>query len=262
MGFPITDLHCHLLPALDDGPETTEEALAMARRLAEEGVATVLATPHADAVEANGGREALCQRVASFQDAVRREGIPLTVAMGAEQRLLPPLVEGVERGKAITLNGSRYLLAELDFVHLPPFTEQVVFALRLRGLVPVLAHPERQAVLQRQPQRVRRLAEMGVLFQITGASLLGVFGKHAQRTAQVLLREGLVHAVATDAHHADGPRAPTLAPVVEVLTRLVGEAQAHLLLAENPSAILHNGEVESLPTPPHRRSLVSLWRWR
>lgn len=260
MSFPITDLHCHILPALDDGPETIEEALAMARLLTEGGVATVVATPHAKEVEAIGGREALHQRVASFQQALQAAEIPLSVVVGAEHLLLPDLVGHVEQGKAITLNGSRYLLIELDFIHFPLYTEQAIFDLRLRGVVPVLAHPERQAVLQRQPHRLHRLARMGVLFQVTGASLLGVFGRHAKRTAEALIKEGLAHAIATDAHHAQGPRAPVLAPVINWVTRWVGEANAHRLFAQNPSAIVHNGEVEALVAPPQRGIWASLFR--
>ncbi|MCS7207682.1 MAG: phosphotransferase [Dehalococcoidia bacterium] len=260
MAYAVTDLHCHILPALDDGPETLPEALEMARLLAQEGVHTVVATPHAREVEAAGGREALHQRIEAFRQAVAEAGISLTVVMGAEHFFLPDLIGLVEQGKAISLNGSRYLLVEMDFVHYPPFAEQVVFALRLRGITPVLAHPERQAVLQRQPQRLRRLAELGVLFQITGASLLGGFGGAAQRTAQDMLKEGLVHAIATDAHHAQGPRAPLVRPVMEVVTRWVGQAGAQRLFSANPSAIVHNGEVETPPVPPQRGRLVSLFR--
>lgn len=144
----ITDIHCHILPDLDDGPKTLEESLAMARLLTEMGVATVVATPHASAVEATGGWDALHQRVATFRQALQEAGVPLAVVAGAEHRLLPDLVGQVEQGKALTINGTRYLLAEMDFLHYPPFAEQVIFALRLRGIVPVLAHPERQAVLQ------------------------------------------------------------------------------------------------------------------
>ncbi|MFN3975014.1 MAG: tyrosine-protein phosphatase [Dehalococcoidia bacterium] len=260
MPFSLTDLHCHLLPNLDDGPETQEEALSMARLLAEGGVATVVATPHAKEVETIGGREALQERVAYFQQALGEAGIPLSVAVGAEHLLLPDLVGMVEQGKAITLNGSRFLLVELDFFHFPLYTEQAIFDLRLRGAVPVLAHPERQALLQRQPHRLRRLARMGVLFQVTGASLLGTFGEAARRTAEALIKEGLAHAIATDAHHAQGPRAPTTAPVVELVTRLVGEANARRLFHTNPLAIVHNGDVEAIMVPPQRGILASLLR--
>ena len=161
------DVHCHILPGIDDGPERLEQAIAMARIALADGIRTIVATPHAARVADEGGIEALEQRVQGFNDELRANAINLTVAMGVEYQLSMEFLEEVQRGAATGLNGSRYLLVEIDFLQYPPYTEEALFQLQLEGFTPVLAHPERQATIQERSELLAGLVERGVLSQIT-----------------------------------------------------------------------------------------------
>ena len=249
------DIHCHILPGIDDGPERLEQALAMARIAFADGIQTVVATPHAARIAALGGREGLEQRVQAFSGELRANAIDLAVAMGVEYLLSMELLEETQRGAAIGLNGSRYLLVEIDFLQYPSYTEEALFQLQLEGFTPVLAHPERQATIQERPELLVGLVERGVLSQITGGSLMGYFGRAAQKSAEHLLRQNLVHLLASDGHSATANRPPVMAEAMDAVERLVGEEAVHTLAVANPSAILANAPVALPVIKPVRRRL-------
>lgn len=255
------DLHCHLLPALDDGPTTLEDSLAMARAAAADGIRRAVVTPHADRVAQAGGPDQIQRRLQALQAELDRGGIPLTLLPGAEHKLRPDLVRDLREGTATRLNGSRYLLVELDFVTFPPYTEDIIFQIRLHGATPVLAHPERQEVLQRSMGRLKSLIAQGVVVQLTAGSLEGAFGGQAKRAAQTMLREGLVHILATDAHGPHGPRPQIMSRGLSVAEKIVGARGVDMLVRENPVAILEDRNVSPLE-PPASRSLWPAWMRR
>ncbi|MBI4199004.1 MAG: hypothetical protein HY535_00825 [Chloroflexi bacterium] len=249
------DIHCHLLPGVDDGPETLDDALTMASLAREHGTRMVVTTPHGAQGWALGGKDAMAQRLQAFRDHLKARGNDLEVTLGGEYLLEPRLLGRHRQGETMGLNGSRYLLVEIDFFQYPLYTEDLMFQLQLEGAVPVLAHPERQANIQERPELLATLVERGVLAQITAGSLLGAFGPKAQRSAETLLHLGLVHAVASDGHSAVGARLPVLAPVMEPLQRLVGEKAAETLVVTNPAAMVANGQVVAVNVRAPRRFL-------
>jgi protein-tyrosine phosphatase len=253
------DVHCHLLPGLDDGPEAMEDAVAMARVAAGDGIAVVLATPHGEAVAAAGGTSDLLRRVAATQAAITQAGIKLDLRAGTEHQLSIGLANELAAGKGATLNGTRYVLVEMDFTHYQPFTEEALFQLRLQGYQPVLAHPERQEVLQRQFVKVRKLLEMGVLMQVTAGSVAGDFGPAAKHAAEALLKEGAVHFLATDAHRPREWRPPVLSNGLATARRLVGESNVARMVIDNPRALLEGKGVVRQVT----RGAQPFWmRWK
>ena len=249
------DIHCHILPGIDDGPESLEEAMAMARIAASDGVRAVIATPHGVQVADQGGRDALVRRVQEFSDELRAQDVDLKVNMGVEYLLVPQLMEEARRGAAIGLHESRYLLVEIDFFQYPLYTDETLFQLQLAGFAPVLAHPERQATIQERPELLTGLVERGVLSQITGGSLLGAFGQLAQRSAEHLLKKNLVHLVASDGHSATKHRPPVMAEAIGAVERLVGEDAAHTLGVVNPAAVLADSPVTLPDVKPVRGRL-------
>ena len=256
------DIHCHILPGIDDdGPRELEEALTMARMAASDGTQVIIATPHGARVDEQGGKEALAQQIEAFNKELGAHAINLTVVMGAEYLLSMELLEEAQHGAPVTLSGSRYLLVEIDLIQYPPYTEEALFQLQLAGFTPVLAHPERQAVIQERPELLAGLVERGVLSQITGASILGSLGRPPQRSAEQLLKSNLVHLIASDGHSARGNRLPVMAEAVEAVERLVGEEAAHTLAVTNPTAVLADAPV-TLPAikPAHRRLFPRLGR--
>jgi protein-tyrosine phosphatase len=246
----VIDLHCHLLPGIDDGPRDMRMALAVAQLQVDAGVETVAATPHVS-WDLPTGAEA----IASGVDAVRAElaarRIPLHVVTGGEIDVHRAAELTDDELRALALGGGPWLLLEAPLQTGMPL-EPVAFELIERGHRVLIAHPERSPLLQRDPAALRRLADAGALTQVTAGSLTGRFGRTVQRYAEALLEDGLVHTVASDAHDAlrrpPGMHAPMLGELAPLLTR------------EIPALILAGGEIPSLPSPraPRRRGLRAL----
>lgn len=243
------DIHCHILPDLDDGPTTLEASLEMARIAAANGTQTIIATPHGEQVAAKGGRVALEERVRSFRQAMESQEINLKLVTGVEYLLTVDFLKEAQEGRVVTLNGSRYVLVEIDFHQWPPHTDDALFQLQLAGYTPILAHPERQATIQQTPERLLHLVERGVLSEVTAGSLLGEFGEKARESAEELMRRGLVHFIASDGHSpVANRRPPVMADARTALAELVGEETATLLAVTNPLAVL-NGKAVAPPEP-------------
>ena len=250
------DIHCHILPGIDDGPEKMEESLAMARMSVADGIRAIVATPHAARVAEKGGKDALEQRISTFNQELRAQAIELNVLMGVEYLLSKELLQEAQKGAAIGLNGSRYLLLEIDFLQYPAYTDDALFQLQLLGFVPILAHPERQANIQKRPELLAGLVARGVLSQVTGGSVLGHFGKEAQHTVEHLLRNNLVHLLASDGHTASKNRPPVMMDAVAAVERLVGEDAAHCMAVANPSAVIAGAPVMLPESRPARRRFL------
>jgi len=252
----LIDLHTHILPGIDDGARDLSEALAMARVALQEGIVCLAATPHSLRWPAGTNRAALEARAAALEQALRSQELPLTVVAGAETALLAALPWQIAAGEAIPLNRSRYLLLELPCVGPIPHLEEILFQVQARGLVPILAHPERAEGLASQHGRLRRLVQQGLLLQLTAGSLEGSFGPAVRRTAQRFLAEGLVQIIASDAHNAGG-RAPRLRRAQELAARIVGPDRALAMVSTTPAAILADRPLEIEPPEGPRRR----WFW-
>lgn len=244
----MIDLHCHILPGLDDGAQTLEDSLEMARVAAGDGIRTMVATPHGAQWGTASTPEELEARVVQLQEALDSRGIPIHVLPGLENYLGPELTSG----QAIPLNHTRYLLVELPFEEFPYYAEPVLFQLQVKGYLPILAHPERNAALRADPEVLRRLVERGILVQLTAASLLGVFGRRTREASEAFLRQGLVHVLATDSHSAGGGRRPVLSEALDLASRLVGRERAQDLVTTTPERIL-KGEAVELEAPLEAR---------
>lgn len=252
----FTDIHCHLLPGIDDGPADWDTTLAMARVAVAEGTDAVIVTPHQlGRYEANTA-DRIRRLAATAQDRLRAAGIALRVLPGADVRVRDGLPDLVHRGQVLTLgdHGAHLLIELPDDVLLP--LEGLLYDLECRGVTCILSHPERHGVLMADPARVRAWVEQGCLLQVTAASITGHFGPYARRASHRLLRDGLVHLVATDAH---GPaRPPLLRAAFAQVCRLVGPAAARRLFVTNPGAVAAGVRFDTpLPVPPPRR--VTWW---
>ena len=254
----MVDLHCHILPGVDDGAADLDDALAIASAAAVAGTSVVVATPHFS--EEGELTVDLCrERLDDLRRAIAEAGISLDVRLGGEARFVPSVVGRFLNGELPTLAGSRYVLLEWPAL-LVPYTEQVLFDLHLRGFVPLLAHVERYRFVQSNVNVLAPLIERGTLAQVTAGSLTGAFGPAARRTAEELIERGLAHVIASDAHSVDW-RPPDLRPAVERAERLVGREAARSLVVDVPRAIVENRAVEIEPPHPiRRRPLWAFWR--
>jgi protein-tyrosine phosphatase len=252
----VIDLHCHILPGVDDGPERLEDALELARQAADEGIRTIVATPHLDGRYLRGAGE-IGELVHSLEASLLAARIPVEVLPGAEVSLawLGELDEG-ELRKAALADGPA-LLVESPYTGDMPLLEDQLFELQVKGFQPILAHPERCPGFQAQPERLAALVEHGVRCSITAASLAGRLGKVARGMSIELLARQLVHDVSTDAHDTRH-RAPRLCDAFELAdAELPGLAESRdWFTREAPAAILTG---RPLPPPP---ALARPSRWR
>lgn len=240
----MIDLHCHILPGVDDGARTLEESLAMARIAAGDGITDLVATPHYIEGESFLRAPELMENLETLKKRLAEEHIPLRLHPGHEIHLGPETPDLLERGEVLPLAGSRYVLVELPFFELPLYAESVLHSLRLAGKVPILAHPERNRLLEESPNRLLDFLELGVLAQINGGSLLGRNGKAIQKAAEIMLTHGMVHFVASDGHHQD-QRRPRLSQARKAAARLIGAGEAKKLFESNPARVLTNQPIEA-----------------
>ena len=250
----LWDTHSHILPDFDDGPETTEEALAMIELSIERGVTGIVATPHSLSVDDRGGVPALKLRVRQISALIDQRELPLELAIGMEIRLFPDAADRLNSGTYLPLNGTRIPLIEFDYTQWATFYDNALFNIALAGFTPLLAHVERIAPLQQHPERVTAYVERGYYTQITGISLLGGMGRVPQQRAEAFLARGEVHVIASDTHATDGSRQPWPIGVAQRLESLVGEAAAQTLIYENPARVVGGQTPNAVePAPKQRR---------
>ncbi len=230
----MIDLHAHLLPGVDDGAETEQEALEMHSAAGEGGTRAMVITPHQRHPRwPNEDASELRERFARFKATA---GNALQLELGAELYVDSTLLDDVEAGAVLSLAGSKYLLLEFP-PHAVGGAREIVHELVIGGWRPVLAHPERVAPWAEDPTLILKLADAGALVQLTAMSITGDFGARAQRCSRFLLDHGCVHFVASDAHDSRR-RPPLLERARAEIAQRWGEEIATLLLAENPSAVL------------------------
>jgi protein-tyrosine phosphatase len=253
----VIDLHSHLLPAVDDGAASPDVTFAMLARARDTGFTTMVATPHLPGPLDPVYRERV--EAALYETQVMAEDFGVDVRLGYEVALTPDLPDRLERGEPSTLGGGTAVLVDVPFAGWPHHAEDTLFALQVAGFQPVLAHPERYTEMQRDLRRAAGLVERGVALQVTISSLAGVFGKTAQHTAEQMLRQGMVHLVATDAHSA-GHRFAAVPAGINRLRDLVGEERLVQLVEAVPRALLAGDPLPDLApvgTPPRSDKWLS-----
>jgi protein-tyrosine phosphatase len=234
----MIDLHCHILPGVDDGAASLEEATAMCRLAAKDGCEAMVATPHQRRAEWwNADRESLAALAEDLQDAV---GPGFRVYLGGEVHVDSELLAEVEKlpaGGLLPLAGSRYLLIELDFLGTARDAIHLVHELSVAGWNPILAHPELIPWLAPDPALIARLVSLGATTQVTAMSVTGDFGRRPQNDVFALLDAGLVHFVASDAHGIRR-RPPGLGRAHDLIAERWGDGVAQRLVVDNPRAVV------------------------
>ena len=245
----MLDLHCHILPEVDDGAGSIGEALSMAAVAVKEGIDAVVATPHClDARNVDAFVRGIERQRQQLQRVLDAQQMDLDIFLGAEVFMDPSFIKagGLER---LTINATPYILVELPMGEVPLYAEDFVYKLRLMGFIPIIAHPERNLAIMRDPNILYRLVDLGCLCQINTGSITGLFGKRVQRCARVLLTHGMGHVLGTDAH-SDGTRGPYMKRAVEQLKNWLDEEQVRRIVGITPYHII---EGKMVFTEPPRR---------
>ncbi len=221
----MIDIHCHLLPGIDDGANTMAQSLDMARLAVAEGITRIVVTPHINPGRWNNDRLSIATATEAFKQCLAQDNIPLEVDFAAEVRVsdqIPRQIEAEEIPFLGNLDGYKVMLLEFPHRHLVPGTDNLVRWLVRNGIRPLIAHPERNAELVRTPDKLLPLIDLGCLAQITAASLTGRFGEGPAATAHHYLGEGVVSFLASDAHNTS-TRPPAMAEARDMVANLLGD---------------------------------------
>jgi protein-tyrosine phosphatase len=236
----VVDIHCHILPGVDDGPRTLEESVAMARMAAASGTTDIVATPHANNHYVYD--EALIE--AKLADLRAAAGEVIRLHRGCDFHLTPENIRDALAAPAkYSVAGNGYLLVEFSDYSVPETAGDIFRKMLSAGLYPVVTHPERNPLLRERLELVELWVDQGCFVQVTALSVLGRFGKAAKEASDRLLRSSLVHFLASDAHDCQR-RTPALDAAWKQVSKELGECAARGLLETNPAAALAGRKVE------------------
>ena len=244
----MIDIHNHMLPAVDDGAKTPEIALSMLQAAVAQGVEHLVLTPHlyeADIIKSTQDwRKRVELGKSTLRGLIDTHDIPIAVTVAAEVRyqdMLPIILDELD-----VLIGKKYLLLEFSFHSVPNNLERIIYDITRKGIIPIIAHPERIKPWQREPQRIEELINMGCPTQLDIGSFLGTLGPNSQKLAQFLFERDAVHIVGSDSHNLESR--PIYTKIgYEWLVKEFGADYAKMLLMENPRKILNGEPVEVYP---------------
>jgi protein-tyrosine phosphatase len=230
------DLHCHFLPAIDDGPASLDEALLLARLARNDGITHAVVTPHIHPGRYENERGGIERAVIDFARHLRSAGIDISIAAGAEVRLDPMILPLLQAGQIPFIG--RYgdediVLLEFPHSHIPPGTEKFIAWMRARKIRPLIAHPERNKDVLRKLEKIQPFVDMGCLLQVTAGAVAGMFGEPARGRAVAMLERGWVSILATDAHDTSC-RIPAMTAGFQAAANVVGEQEALRMVLDRP----------------------------
>jgi protein-tyrosine phosphatase len=239
----MIDIHTHILPSVDDGPKTTEESIELCKIAANDGIKTIVATPHSkDGVYEAKSDETL-RKVKDLNIKLKEIQLDLEILPGAEVHINERLVEYIKNGDVLTINnGRKFILLEVPFFFVPPATDKLISNLRSIGIVSIISHAERITKFQKTPKILDQLVKSGTLIQITAQSLTGDFGSRERKCAEWLLKHEMVHFIASDVHSLTG-RPPILSKALERAAKIIGEKKARALVSHNPEQIINGLDI-------------------
>lgn len=253
----MIDLHCHLLPGVDDGARTMEEALTLARAAVANGVQAAVLTPHVYPGVFDNCWSSLVPVFDAYRRALYAARIPLRVYLGGEVHLHPDIFDLLARDELPAIgvqDGKPLVLIEFPDGSIPPGAETACRMFTEQGMRWLIAHPERNKAVMRDPARIRPFVDMGCMLQLTAASVIGEFGSAAAETAHILLARGMVHVVSTDAHNLRH-RPPRLKEARSLLSQRYGLGLAYRLTEETPLQII-SGRQDFWPIPAAQPSVA------
>ncbi|MEW8970787.1 MAG: CpsB/CapC family capsule biosynthesis tyrosine phosphatase [Mesobacillus sp.] len=197
----MIDLHCHILAGIDDGAQTLEDSIEMARAAVTEGIDMIIATPHHKNGRYENSKQSIIEKTNQLNEVLTREDIPLKILPGQETAIHGDLLKGITLGEVSTLNDTKYIFVELPSGHVPRYTDKLLFDLQMEGKIPVIVHPERNQEIIERPEILYQMIKNGALSQVTASSVCGIFGKKIKSFSEQLIDANLTHFIASDAHN-------------------------------------------------------------
>jgi len=251
----MIDIHSHILPGVDDGAKDMETALEMARMAVDDGIKKMIATPHLfrGSYSAEGFDE-IEEAKSQFTMALKESNIPLEILSGAEVHISHNLMDEIRMNRRfLVLNQSRYMFIEFPSDHVFAGVKDLIFELMSEGIVPIIAHPERNSVFRRNPNFLYEILQMGAFCQVNQGSLNGIYGSQVQEAVFRFLELGYVHFLATDCHNT-WIIMPKLSGALRKAEEIIGEKNARALVEDNPLCVIEDREISFIPEPREARA--------
>lgn len=241
----MIDIHCHILPNVDDGSESLEESIEMAKIAESEGITKIINTSHCHFdFKYKKGNE-LKLELEKFNQALKEENINIEVLLGNELYYTSDLIERFDELDFFSMNNSKYILMEFSPINFPKNIEDVIYEIKIRGYIPIIAHAERYKQVQEDVNIVLDCIKEGALIQVNASSILGKNGEKAEDTSKKLLDNNMVHFVATDAHSSNRRR-PLIKDSYNYILKNYGKEVSEKLFIENPTAVIENRDISIL----------------
>jgi protein-tyrosine phosphatase len=261
----MIDIHAHILPGVDDGPRDMDEALDMCKACVDDGITSVIATPHDHNGMFTNDRASILEKTKELEIKIKGKNLALNLYPGADITMNPELPALLDENRIMTLNDTgKYLLLEPPVFFHPDALKRLIFEIKLRGITPIITHPERNETLMSHFDALYEAIISGALIQITASSLTGHFGMQARKHSIDLLKAKMVHFIASDSHNTDH-RKPGLSSARLAVSTIVGEEESWEMVREHPLAVLKGEPLEfkEPEKPGKRRGLISFFMpWR
>jgi protein-tyrosine phosphatase len=237
----MIDLHSHILPSGDDGARELSESVKMAQKAVEQGIHTIVATPHHLNNRYENPKQTIIDRVRELNKVLLDEKIDLNVLPGQETRIYGEMLAGYEKGEILPIDNTQYVLVEFSSTHVPRYTEKLFYDLQTKGLIPVIVHPERNQEIIERPEVLYQLVEKGALTQVTAASLCGDFGKKIKNFSLQLIDSNLTHFISSDAHNTSN-RTFKMREAYDIIQAKYGNDMVYLF-QENAELVIKGSHV-------------------
>ncbi len=238
----MVDIHCHILPGIDDGPGNVEESIEMAKRAESNGTKVIVATPHY--IESEGYKSYLynLEILNNLKNRLLNGQIKIEILLGNEVFITPNTIELLENNEIATINRTKYILIELPVVDIPGYIDQVIFSLRLKGIYPIFAHPERNLKIIKNPNILYDFIKRGALVQLNLSSLEKGSKDSIGKTAGILLENSMVHFIASDAHSSSKYNL-SLIHAFKIAGRYTSKKNLEKFLYDNPLKVINDEEL-------------------
>ncbi|MFJ7509854.1 tyrosine-protein phosphatase [Peribacillus simplex] len=254
----MIDIHCHILPGTDDGSADMIESLNMAKKAVEAGITNLYATPHHLNEKYVNVKRDVIDRVERLNESLQQNNIPLSIHLGQEVRIHRDIFTSLEKEEILTLDDKgTYLLLELPSGRVPTYTQEVIYELLLKGITPIIVHPERNKELIENHKLLLELVQEGALTQLTSGSIIGNFGKSIQSFSKKIIQHNLAHFIATDAHNI-GSRGFTLQQAYETITKVYG-IERTFYFKENAEQLLKDQSPTSEKPVPFKKKILGIF---
>lgn len=254
----MIDIHSHILPGIDDGAQTIEDSIEMAKAAVNEGITTIIATPHHKNNQFNNLKSSILIEVNDLNNVLKQENIPLTVLPGQEVRIYGEVLEDYYKEEILTLNHTKYLFIEFPSSSVPRYAERLLYELQTEGIIPIIVHPERNKELQEKPDLLYQFVKNGALTQVTASSVAGYFGKNVKKFSEQLIEHNLTHFVASDAHNVHN-RSFKMVESLDIIEENFGVDYIYLF-KENAELLLEDKNIiKEIPERIQRKKFLGIF---